>query len=268
LESKDNNDVKETEMAKVEEFAKDVKDEKDVVMSEENNEAKESESEESKEMADPNGEAKAEDEEKKEMSEESNESDEDDKDDDKEDDGDEKDMSCGGDKEMGCGEKDMGCGDGEKEFEEQPKEFSLEQFVSKEIIENLSEAQTELVKMSADDIVKKFAEIMAENVELKEFKAKSIEADRQEKVNAILAEVKDDLDPKQFEELAKQSKEVTYEGLSAFSNQVKAFAYEASKNKPKTEVEDNGVTLMASADTSKVEDEGDVFSRLKKKFNV
>ena len=252
LDNKDNNNTKETEMADIKELSEDVEN-KDVVMEEnkdaDNSDVKEDESKD-KEMAEPTTEEMSED----------DKVDDEAKDVDKVEDEktDETDMSCGGKEEMSCTEE-MGCGE--------EKEFSLEQFASEELIKSFEdEVIGEFVKMSADDVIKKFVEILNENKELKEFQTKAFEAEKIEKVNAILAEVKDDLDPKQFEELAEESKEVELSDITAFANKVKAFAYEASKNKAEEPKEDNGVMLMASADDNVTVDDGDVFARLSKKY--
>lgn len=253
--SKDNNDERTNPMEdnKLEQFAED--DKKDVVMSEGEQPKDEPKSEESKEMAEPTKEdAKSEDE--KDMSAESVDEDAE-KVDEKED---EKDMSCGGDAEkMECG------GD---------KKFSLEQFASEDSLKELSDEMAELVKMeSADDVIAKFAEIMKQNKELSEknaelveFQNKAFEAERTEKINSILAEVKEDLSVEQFAELEEEAKTVELSMVDAFANKVKAFAYEASKNKVEEPKNDEGVTLMASAETVVVEKDNDVFSRLSKKY--
>lgn len=267
LDSKDNNDERtnpmEDNVLQTEQFADESnKDDKDVVMSENEAPKEEPKSEESKEMAETNEEPKTED--NKEMS-EPTQMEEDPKDEDKEtdveDDKEEKEMSCGD------GEKDMSCGDN--------KEFSLENFASEESLKELSDEMAELVKMeSADDVIKAFSEKLnkinelSEKVaELEEFQTKTFEAERAAKVNEILAEVKNDLEPKQFEELLEESKEVKLSDITAFSNRVKAFAYEYSKTKADTNKEETGeVLLMASAEDDVTVNSGDVFERLSKKY--
>lgn len=258
LESKDNNDERtnpmEDNVLQTEQFAEqDDKDKKDVVMSEGSEEPKEEpKSEESKEMAEPKEEEpKSEDDKKDEEPKE-----------------DKKEMSCGGEKEkMSCGED---------------KKFSLEQFASKEVVETLSDDMADLIKMeSADDVIKKFAEIVeqnkelsekveklsAQNDELVEFQTKTFEAERDARVNDILAEVKGDLEVEKFAELEEEAKSVSLDSVDAFANKVKAFAYEASKNKVIEPKNEQGIMLMASPDAvSKVEKDSDVFSRLSKKY--
>lgn len=265
LDSKDNNDERTNPMENenVKQFEDETKDDKDVVMSEEQPK-EEPKSEESKEMADPKEEdAKTEDKKMSETAEMAEDDKKEDKEDPKED---EKEMSCGGEKEMDCG--------GEKKF-------SLEQFASEDSLKELSDEMAEVVKMeSADEVIKKFAEKVAEikelsekveqltaqNTELVEFQTKTFEAERDAKVNEILAEVKNDLEPKQFEELLEESKEVELSNITAFSNRVKAFAYENSKNRAETKTEDDGVFLMASAEDNTTANNGDVFERLSKKY--
>ena len=266
LDSKDKIDERtslmEENVLQTEQFAEDNKDdEKDVVMSEGEQPKDEPKSEESKEMAEPKEEPKTEDEkemseeEPTQMAEEPKEGEDDKKEDEPKED---KEMSCDGEKEMGCGEE---------------KTFSLEQFASEDSLKELSDEMAELVKMeSADEVIKKFAEKMDEIkqlsekvAELEEFQTKTFEAEREAKVNGILAEVKNDLEPKQFAELLEESKEVTLDGLTAFSNRVKAFAYEYSKTRTDEAKEDDGVMLMASTEDVSV-NSGDVFERLSKKY--
>lgn len=254
--SKDNNDERTNPMEdnKLEQFAEE-NDKKDVVMEAEQPKG-ESESEESKEMAEPKeGEAKAED--NKDMSAESVDEDADDLDETE----DKKDMSCGGETEkMDCGGED--------------KKFSLEQFASEDSLKELSDEMAELVKMeSADEVIAKFAEIMKQNKELSEknaelveFQNKTFEAERDAKVNKILAEVKEDLSVEQFTKLEEEAKTVEFDAVDAFANKVKAFAYEASKNKVDEPKNEEGITLMASAEETVVEKDNDVFSRLSKKY--
>lgn len=254
--SKDNNDERTNPMEdnKLEQFAEE-NDKKDVVMEAEQPKG-ESESEESKEMAEPKeGEAKTED--NKDMSAESVDEDADDLDETE----DEKDMSCGGETEkMDCGGDD--------------KKFSLEQFASEDSLKELSDEMAELVKMeSADEVIAKFAEIMKQNKELSEknaelveFQNKTFEAERDAKVNQILAEVKEDLSVEQFTKLEEEAKTVEFDAVDAFANKVKAFAYEASKNKVDEPKNEEGITLMASAEETVVEKDNDVFSRLSKKY--
>jgi hypothetical protein len=257
LESKDNNDERtnpmEDNVLQTEQFAEqDDKDKKDVVMSEGGEEPKEEpKSEESKEMAEPKEEEpKSEDDKKDEEPKE-----------------DKKEMSCGGTEKMECGED---------------KKFSLEQFASKEVVETLSDDMADLIKMeSADDVIKKFAEIVEQNKELSEkveklsaqndelvdFQTKAFEAERDARVNDILAEVKGDLEVEKFAELEEEAKSVSLDSVDAFANKVKAFAYEASKNKVEEPKNEQGIMLMASPDADiKVEKDSDVFSRLSKKY--
>jgi len=254
LESKDNNDERTNpmELENIKQLSEE-DDNKDVVMSEGGEEPKEEpKSEESKEMAEPKEEEpKSEDDKKDEEPKE-----------------DKKEMSCGGETEkMECGED---------------KKFSLEQFASKEVVETLSDDMADLIKMeSADDVIKKFAEIVeqnkelsekieklsAQNDELVEFQTKAFEAERDARVNDILAEVKGDLEVEKFAELEEEAKSVSLDSVDAFANKVKAFAYEASKNKVEEPKNEQGIMLMASPDANiKVEKDSDVFSRLSKKY--
>ena len=256
LDSKDKIDERtslmEENVLQTEQFAENEDDNKDVVMSEGEQPKDEPKSEESKGMAEPKEEEpKSEDDKKDEEPKE-----------------DKKEMSCGGETEkMGCGED---------------KKFSLEQFASKEVVETLSDDMADLIKMeSADDVIKKFAEIVeqnkelsekveklsAQNDELVEFQTKAFEAERDARVNDILAEVKGDLEVEKFAELEEEAKSVSLDSVDAFANKVKAFAYEASKNKVTEPKNEEGIMLMASPDAVvKVEKDSDVFSRLSEKY--
>ena len=72
---------------------------------------------------------------------------------------------------------------------------------------------------------------------------------------------------KKFAELEEEAKSVSLDSVDAFANKVKAFAYEASKNKVTEPKNEEGIMLMASPDADvKVEKDSDVFSRLSKKY--
>lgn len=259
LDSKDNNDERTNPMENenLVQLSEDENNE-DIVMSEEEPK-EEPKSEESKEMAEPKEEEpKSEDEkemsESTQMAEEPKEDVEDDKDDD---------------------DKDSEDEDKDTKMSEE-KKFSLEQFASDELLKSLSDEMAELVKMeSADDVIKKFAEIMeqnsalvAKNSELESFKTKKLSEERDKRVKAILAEVKEDLPVEQFSELSKESESVELDEIDAFANKVKAFAYEASKSNivKEDEVED-GVMHMASTATNVVSKDEDIFARLSRKYN-
>ena len=188
-------------------------------------------------------------------------------------------------KEMGCdGEtkemSDEDSKDDDKDDEQEDKEddddkekkFSLDAYVDQvamlAMLENETEENKKLAdevmkQMSANEIVEKFIQMAKENAELKIEKEKSDKEKRDKKFSAIMASVKEDLDAKLFSELSEEGKDLTLEQLGAFENKVKAFAYEATKNK--TRKEDDGIMRFAGVDNSQNNQDGqDVFDRLSK----
>ena len=188
-------------------------------------------------------------------------------------------------KEMGCdGEtkemSDDDSKDDDKDDEQEDKEddddkekkFSLDAYVDQvamlAMLENETEENKKLAdevmkQMSANEIVEKFIQMAKENAELKIEKEKSDKEKRDKKFSAIMASVKEDLGAKLFSELSEEGKDLTLEQLGAFENKVKAFAYEATKNK--TRKEDDGIMRFAGVDNSLNNQDGqDVFDRLSK----
>ena len=188
-------------------------------------------------------------------------------------------------KEMGCdGEtkemSDEDSKDDDKDDEQEDKEddddkekkFSLDAYVDQVAMLAMLENETEdnkkladevMKQMSANEIVEKFVQMAKENAELKIEKEKSDKEKRDKKFSAIMASVKEDLDAKLFSELSEEGKDLTLEQLGAFENKVKAFAYEATKNK--TRKEDDGIMRFAGVDNSQNnQDSQDVFDRLSK----
>ena len=188
-------------------------------------------------------------------------------------------------KEMGCdGEtkemSDDDSKDDDKDDEQEDKEddddkekkFSLDAYVDQVAMLAMLENETEdnkkladevMKQMSANEIVEKFVQMAKENAELKIEKEKSDKEKRDKKFSAIMASVKEDLDAKLFSELSEEGKDLTLEQLGAFENKVKAFAYEATKNK--TRKEDDGIMRFAGVDNSQNnQDSQDVFDRLSK----
>ena len=188
-------------------------------------------------------------------------------------------------KEMGCdGEmkemSDDDSKDDDKDDEQEDKEddddkekkFSLDAYVDQVAMLAMLENETEdnkkladevMKQMSANEIVEKFIQMAKENAELKIEKEKSDKEKRDKKFSAIMASVKADLDAKLFSELSEEGKDLTLEQLGAFENKVKAFAYEATKNK--TRKEDDGIMRFAGVDNSLNNQDGqDVFDRLSK----
>ena len=188
-------------------------------------------------------------------------------------------------KEMGCdGEtkemSDDDSKDDDKDDEQEDKEddddkekkFSLDAYVDQVAMLAMLENETEdnkkladevMKQMSANEIVEKFVQMAKENAELRADKEKNEREKADKKFSAIMASVKEDLGAKLFSELSEEGKDLTLEQLGAFENKVKAFAYEATKNK--TRKEDDGIMRFAGVDNSQNnQDSQDVFDRLSK----
>lgn len=250
LDSKDNIKTKEKEMADEKNLSEE--EDKDVVMSEtedENKEANDPKSEEqsedkNKELAEEETAEFADEDENKEMSE-----DEADEEVEKEEVEDEN-------KEM-SEEVEMAC--------EDEKEFSIAEFASKELIESIEDEKVgEFIKMSADDMIKAFAEIVNQNKTLMDYKTNVEMAERDEKVNGILASVKLDLSEEQYKTFSEEAKEVSLECVDAFANKVKAFAYENAKTKVDNTKNDEVFVFAGVDDDNANKEDDDVFSRLAK----
>mgnify|MGYP004459142807 FL=1 len=179
-------------------------------------------------------------------------------------------------KEMGCDEtKAMADEESKEEVkEEKPQEgekkFSLDAYVDqvamlamleKETEQNKELAEKVMKQMSANEIVEKFVQMSKENAELKAEKEANDTEKRDKKFSAIMASVKEDLDEKKFSELSEEGKNLSLGELGAFENKVKAFAYEATKNKPKQD--DDGIMRFAgvSEETTVKETVDDIYKK-------
>lgn len=181
-------------------------------------------------------------------------------------------------KEMGCGETETktmaGKESKEEKKEEKPQEeekkFSLDAYVDqvamvamleKETEQNKELAEKVMKQMSANEIVEKFVQMSKENAELKAEKEANDTEKRDKKFSAIMASVKEDLDEKKFSELSEEGKNLSLGELGAFENKVKAFAYEATKNKPKQD--DDGIMRFAgvSEETTVKETVDDIYKK-------
>lgn len=159
-----------------------------------------------------------------------------------------------------------------EEVNNEEKKFSLNAYVDEvamlEMLKDETEANKELAdelvkRMSANDIVEKFIKMAKENAELRAEKEVNDKEKRDKKFASIMASVKEDLDTKQFSELSEEGKELSLSELGAFENKVKAFAYEATKNK--ADKQDDGIMRFAGIDESQNNIDEDVFVRLSKK---
>ena len=261
LDSKDNTKTKEIEMADNKNLSEE--EDKDVVMSEADDKTQDAEpkSEEKsedgvEEMAEDTTAEFADEDENKEMSEvdKTDESD-DDKTDEDETDKQVVDKEETEDDEQ-ADEIDMACED---------KEFSLTNFASKELVESIKDEKVgEFIKMSADEMIKAFAEIVEENKTLVNYKTNVEMAERDEKVNSILANVKLDLSEEQYRLFSEEAKEVTLDGVDAFANKVKAFAYENAKKNSRTDSNKEIFVFGGDDKNTKTIEDDDVFNRLAK----
>lgn len=181
-------------------------------------------------------------------------------------------------KEMGCGEIKAMADEKSKEEvkeekpQEEEKKFSLDAYVDQVAMLAMLEKETEknkelagkvMKQMSANEIVEKFVQMSKENAELKAEKEANDTEKRDKKFSAIMASVKEDLDEKKFSELSEEGKNLSLGELGAFENKVKAFAYEATKNKSKQD--DDGIMRFAGVSES-LNNQGteDVFDRISK----
>ena len=179
-------------------------------------------------------------------------------------------------KEMGCDEtKAMADEESKEEVkeekpQEEEKKFSLDAYVDqvamlamleKETEQNKELAEKVMKQMSANEIVEKFVQMSKENAELKAEKEANDTEKRDKKFSAIMASVKEDLDVKKFSELSEEGKNLSLGELGAFENKVKAFAYEATKNKPKQN--DDGIMRFAgvSEETTVKETVDDIYKK-------
>ena len=189
-----------------------------------------------------------------------------------------KEMGCDGEtKEMSDedskdDDKDDEQEDKEDDDDNQEKKFSLDAYVDQvamlAMLENETEENKKLAdevmkQMSANEIVEKFIQMSKENAELKAEKEANDTEKRNKKFSAIMASVKEDLDEKKFSELSEEGKNLSLGELGAFENKVKAFAYEATKNKPKQN--DDGIMRFAGVSESlNNQSTEDVFDRISK----
>lgn len=179
-------------------------------------------------------------------------------------------------KEMGCDETKAMADEESKEevkeekSQEEEKKFSLDAYVDqvamlamleKETEQNKELAEKVMKQMSANEIVEKFVQMSKENAELKAEKEANDTEKRDKKFSAIMASVKEDLDEKKFSELSEEGKNLSLGELGAFENKVKAFAYEATKNKPKQD--DDGIMRFAgvSEETTVKETVDDIYKK-------
>lgn len=104
------------------------------------------------------------------------------------------------------------------------------------------------------------SKLSAENAELKQFK-EAVELERKTaSVNALLAEVKGCFDEEKLAEF--QSSGMACADIDAWSNSVKAFAYEASKSKKTKENGDGMMSFAAPIETISKKKTGSIWERI------
>ena len=119
------------------------------------------------------------------------------------------------------------------EDKDEIEEFSLEKFLTKDV-----ECSEEIKMCSADDIAKKFSELSKEIEELRAFKFSieeekrvveeaKIKEDTKVKFESIMSTVKESIDEKTLKNLYEEGKVLTFSELDAFSNKVKAIAFDS-----------------------------------------
>ena len=131
--------------------------------------------------------------------------------------------------------------DDDKDEDEKEKKMSTDANVdtvaSLAFLENETEQYKEMInKMYAQDkeiIMEEYLKMAKERDELKTYQENRMKEDKEFAVNRIMADVKEDLDEKEFEDLKKEGMACKYEDVKGFENKVKAFAYEKSKTNPK-----------------------------------
>ena len=189
-----------------------------------------------------------------------------------------KEMGCDGEtKEMSDDDSKDDDKDDEQEDKDEDKEsekkFSLDAYIDTSAILAMLENETEerrnfvnqvVKEFSAEEILKKIIEMSKENELLKSEKEFNDNEKKEKKFSAIMASVKEDLDEKTFSELSNEGKELALDQLGAFENKVKAFAYEATKNKKDNIVKQDNIMMFGGQDSIE-QDSMDVFERISKK---
>lgn len=136
-------------------------------------------------------------------------------------------------------EKDDEEDDDDKDEKEKKMstDSNVDTMASLAFLENETEQYKEMInKMYAQDkeiIMEEYLKMAKERDELKTYQENRMKEDKEFAVNKIMADVKEDLDEKEFEDLKKEGMACKYEDVKGFENKVKAFAYEKSKSNPK-----------------------------------
>lgn len=149
----------------------------------------------------------------------------------------------------------------DKKEDESEKKMSTDANVdtvaSLAFLENETEQYKEMInKMYSKDkeiIMEEYLKMAKERDELKKYKEEKVEQEKEFEVDKIMAEVKEDLDSKEFDDLRKEGMECKLEEVKGFANKVKAFAYEKAKNNKKENKEDMVMRFAVETATKKEE---------------
>ncbi len=136
-------------------------------------------------------------------------------------------------------------------------DVNVDTMASLAFLENETEQYKEMInKMYSKDkeiIMEEYLQMAKERDELKRYKEEKMEQEKEFEVDKIMAEVKEDLDSKEFDDLRKEGMECKFEDVKGFANKVKAFAYEKSKNNKKENKEDEIMKFAVETTTKKEE---------------
>lgn len=144
-------------------------------------------------------------------------------------------------------DSDDGCEETEKKMS---TDLNVDTTACLAFLENETDQYKEMInKMYAQDkeiIMEEYLKMAKERDELKAYQEKRMKEDKEFAVNKIMADVKEDLDEKEFENLKNEGMACKYEEVKSFENKVKAFAYEKSKsNNKKTKENEEIMTFEA-----------------------
>lgn len=134
--------------------------------------------------------------------------------------------------------------DDDEEDEEEEKKFSLDanadisaylEMLDNETSEYRKLGKRVLKKMDEDKglVMSDYVAMAKECDELRKFKEEKEAEAREFEVNKVLAEVEEDLSEEEFANLREEGMACKYEDMKAFTNKVKAFAYNNAKGKSK-----------------------------------
>lgn len=173
--------------------------------------------------------------------------------------------------------KDVKDGKGEdekaQEFadkkEEDVKKMSLDVNVDSgamfAMLENETEEYKEMINKLYEGkdmniIMGKVLSLAKENSELREKEAKRMAQDKEFEVNKIMADVKEDLDEKEFKSLKEEGMACEFASIKGFADKVMAFAYKKTKGVSRKEEDDGIMRFSANVETKQEQD--NVFDKI------